>query len=160
MKITFGEASVDGVRATHADWQHKASIVQAPTQMDFGFTFVAEDPDGHRPRVFSPAANPRRAVETSALLTRLDRAKDDQAGMRFLGLAVSACPGDVVHTASVRPDIIARFDIEPFPPDLRGQSHRNIGLSDGTLMTSSNPCATQDRTCSADASRRKIATGA
>jgi hypothetical protein len=27
-----------------------------PTKMDFGTTFVALDPDGHRLRVFAPAA--------------------------------------------------------------------------------------------------------
>ena len=31
-------------------------IVQEPTDMDFGRTFVALDPDGHRLRVFAPAA--------------------------------------------------------------------------------------------------------
>ena len=32
------------------------TILQAPMQMDFGTTFVATDPDGHRLRVFVPAA--------------------------------------------------------------------------------------------------------
>ena len=32
-------------------------ILQEPTQMDFGFTFTAADPDGHRLRVFAPSAN-------------------------------------------------------------------------------------------------------
>jgi len=59
VEITFSQASPAEVRATHADWQHEATIVQPPTLMDFGFTFVAEDPDGHRLRVFSPAENPR-----------------------------------------------------------------------------------------------------
>ncbi|MBB4866949.1 catechol 2,3-dioxygenase-like lactoylglutathione lyase family enzyme [Pseudomonas nitritireducens] len=37
----------------HRDWQqHGVEIVQAPTQMDFGYTFTALDPDGHRLRVF------------------------------------------------------------------------------------------------------------
>ena len=31
-------------------------IVQKPTAMDFGHTFVALDPDGHRLRVFAPGA--------------------------------------------------------------------------------------------------------
>jgi len=31
------------------------AIVQEPARMDFGFTFTAADPDGHRLRVFSPA---------------------------------------------------------------------------------------------------------
>ena len=31
------------------------ATLQAPTRMDFGLTFTASDPDGHRLRVFSPA---------------------------------------------------------------------------------------------------------
>jgi len=31
-------------------------IIQEPVQMDFGYTFVATDPDGHRLRVFVPEA--------------------------------------------------------------------------------------------------------
>ncbi len=43
-------ASVD---ATHADWVKRGhTILQAPTEMDFGYTFTAADPDGHRLRVF------------------------------------------------------------------------------------------------------------
>ena len=30
-------------------------ILQEPTKMDFGFTFTAADPDGHRLRVFAPS---------------------------------------------------------------------------------------------------------
>jgi hypothetical protein len=30
-------------------------IIQEPVKMDFGFTFTAADPDGHRLRVFAPA---------------------------------------------------------------------------------------------------------
>lgn len=52
--------SVDGddtVRAMHADWRGKGlKIIQPPTAMDFGFTFVALDPDGHRLRVFAAGA--------------------------------------------------------------------------------------------------------
>ncbi len=41
--------------ATHAAWAAKGlSILQPPTDMDFGRTFVALDPDGHRLRVFRP----------------------------------------------------------------------------------------------------------
>ncbi len=29
-------------------------MLQEPTRMDFGFTFTAADPDGHRIRVFAP----------------------------------------------------------------------------------------------------------
>ena len=32
-------------------------IIQEPTRMDFGLTFTAADPDGHRLRVFSPGQN-------------------------------------------------------------------------------------------------------
>ena len=50
-------ADADAVRAAHADWsRRKLPIAQAPTAMDFGYTFVALDPDGHRLRVFAPGA--------------------------------------------------------------------------------------------------------
>jgi len=49
-----GAAAVD---ATHAAWCVKGlPILQAPVAMDFGYTFVALDPDGHRLRVFAPGA--------------------------------------------------------------------------------------------------------
>jgi catechol 2,3-dioxygenase-like lactoylglutathione lyase family enzyme len=55
LAITVQDA--DAVRATHADWsRRKLKIAQPPIAMDFGFTFVALDPDGHRLRVFAPAA--------------------------------------------------------------------------------------------------------
>lgn len=48
-----GAAEVD---RTHAAWQGKGLvIVQAPADLDFGRTFVALDPDGHRLRVLAPA---------------------------------------------------------------------------------------------------------
>ena len=48
------DASVTGM---HADWSKRGlRIEQAPVHLDFGFTFVALDPDGHRLRVFAPAA--------------------------------------------------------------------------------------------------------
>jgi predicted enzyme related to lactoylglutathione lyase len=47
------EAAVD---AAFADWRGQdVAIAQTPTRMDFGYTFVALDPDGHRLRVFAPA---------------------------------------------------------------------------------------------------------
>jgi predicted enzyme related to lactoylglutathione lyase len=50
-----GEAEVD---ARFAEWRARGvAIVQEPTRMDFGYTFVGLDPDGHRLRVFAPAAN-------------------------------------------------------------------------------------------------------
>ncbi|MGH7122952.1 MAG: VOC family protein [Stellaceae bacterium] len=43
------------VDATHRDWQALGlRILHAPTDLDFGRTFVALDPDGHRLRVFFP----------------------------------------------------------------------------------------------------------
>ncbi len=44
------------VDATHADWREKgANIVMEPSDLDFGRTFVAADPDGHRLRVYTVA---------------------------------------------------------------------------------------------------------
>ena len=38
-----------------SEWKNLGfSIVQKKTMMDFGYTFVATDPDGHRLRVFAP----------------------------------------------------------------------------------------------------------
>ena len=51
-EVAFIAADVD---ATHADWAAKGTaILQPPTDMDFGRTFTAADPDGHRLRVFRP----------------------------------------------------------------------------------------------------------
>lgn len=57
IEISFSEDNYDAVRATFDDWKNKSRIIQQPTEMDFGFTFVAEDPDGHRLRVFAPATD-------------------------------------------------------------------------------------------------------
>ncbi len=44
------------VDAIAEQWRGKGiEIAQAPTKMDFGYTFVALDPDGHRVRVVAPA---------------------------------------------------------------------------------------------------------
>jgi catechol-2,3-dioxygenase len=41
------------VDATYKSWTSKnIPIAQTPTKMDFGYTFVGLDPDGHRLRVF------------------------------------------------------------------------------------------------------------
>ena len=54
-EIAFTVGNADAVRATHDNWVKRGfKIVQVPTQLDFGFTFVALDPDGHRLRVFAP----------------------------------------------------------------------------------------------------------
>jgi catechol 2,3-dioxygenase-like lactoylglutathione lyase family enzyme len=50
-------ADAAAVDAVHADWRGRGlTILQPPTAMEFGRTFVALDPDGHRLRVFAPAA--------------------------------------------------------------------------------------------------------
>lgn len=47
-------ASVD---ETHDRWKALGiPMLQAPTNLDFGRTFTAADPDGHRLRVFNPPA--------------------------------------------------------------------------------------------------------
>jgi catechol 2,3-dioxygenase-like lactoylglutathione lyase family enzyme len=54
-EIAFAVADNDAVRRIHADWGARAlRIAQVPTDLDFGHTFVALDPDGHRLRVFAP----------------------------------------------------------------------------------------------------------
>ena len=59
IEVCFSEDGYDAVRTTFDDWKQKARTIQQPTEMDFGFTFVVEDPDGHRLRVFAPAPRPR-----------------------------------------------------------------------------------------------------
>jgi hypothetical protein len=40
----------------HRSWAARGlSIIQSPVAMDFGYTFVALDPDAHRLRVFAPS---------------------------------------------------------------------------------------------------------
>jgi predicted enzyme related to lactoylglutathione lyase len=49
-ELAFKVEDVDAVRA---DWTARGlPVLQAPTDMDFGRTFVALDPDGHRLRVY------------------------------------------------------------------------------------------------------------
>lgn len=60
IEISFSEDNKDAVRATYAEWSKLGlKVVQEPTEMDFGFTFVVEDADGHRLRPFVLADNPR-----------------------------------------------------------------------------------------------------
>jgi hypothetical protein len=43
------------VEATHTRWLALGlPIAQPPTRMDFGYTCVGLDPDGHRLRAFAP----------------------------------------------------------------------------------------------------------
>ncbi len=57
-EIAFSLTDNAAVEKLHAEWRGRGlTIVQAPTDLDFGRTFVALDPDGHRLRVFAPAAS-------------------------------------------------------------------------------------------------------
>lgn len=54
-ELAFELADEAALRALHAQWQQQGlPIAQAPVAMDFGVTFVACDPDGHRLRAFAP----------------------------------------------------------------------------------------------------------
>ena len=53
-EIAFSVKDRESVRTIHAEWKENAlPILQPLTDMDFGYTFVATDPDGHRLRVFA-----------------------------------------------------------------------------------------------------------
>jgi len=55
-ELGFPVASADKVRLTRDTWARLGlRIIQEPVQLEFGYTFTAADPDGHRLRVFSPA---------------------------------------------------------------------------------------------------------
>ena len=54
-EIAIALSDEAAVEAMHDEWRARgARIAQPPTKMDFGFTFVALDPDGHRVRAFVP----------------------------------------------------------------------------------------------------------
>ena len=56
MEILFAVKSKAEVEALLKDWTAlRLKIVQQPTQMDFGYTFTATDPDGHRLRAYLPS---------------------------------------------------------------------------------------------------------
>jgi catechol 2,3-dioxygenase-like lactoylglutathione lyase family enzyme len=58
MELGFPVADDASVTATRDRWAGLGlKILQEPVKMDFGFTFTAADPDGHRLRVFSPTQN-------------------------------------------------------------------------------------------------------
>lgn len=57
-ELGFTVDSDDEVRTTRDDWVKLGlRILQEPTEMDFGYTFTAADPDGHRLRVYRPSQN-------------------------------------------------------------------------------------------------------
>ena len=54
-EVAVTVADDDALAALHADWVARGlTILQPPTEVDFGRTFLALDPDGHRLRVFRP----------------------------------------------------------------------------------------------------------
>ena len=55
-ELAMAVATNEEVEALCADRRRKGvAILQEPVTMDFGRTFLAADPDGHRLRVFCPA---------------------------------------------------------------------------------------------------------
>ena len=55
-ELAFQVDDAAAVDATYHVWSGKnLSVLQKPVDLDFGRTFVALDPDGHRLRVFAPA---------------------------------------------------------------------------------------------------------
>jgi catechol 2,3-dioxygenase-like lactoylglutathione lyase family enzyme len=66
-EIAFPAETGTDVDRRHADWSARGiAILQAPTELDFGRSFVALDPDGNRLRVFAPSEETqeiRRRIE-------------------------------------------------------------------------------------------------
>ena len=55
-EIGFKMHSAAQIDGTHADWQAKGAMIAfPPTDLGFGRSFVALDPDGHRLRVYAVA---------------------------------------------------------------------------------------------------------
>ena len=55
-EIAFPVDGTEEVDALFAEWSGRGvTIAQPPTKMDFGYTFLALDPDGQRLRVFAPS---------------------------------------------------------------------------------------------------------
>jgi catechol 2,3-dioxygenase-like lactoylglutathione lyase family enzyme len=55
-ELGFNVSSDEAVTTTFKDWTKRGlAIAQEPVKMNFGFTFTALDPDGHRLRVYNPA---------------------------------------------------------------------------------------------------------
>ena len=56
-EIAFSVPNRQDVEHRFTDWSQQGLVMlQTLTEMDFGYTFVALDPDGHRLRVFTPSA--------------------------------------------------------------------------------------------------------
>jgi predicted enzyme related to lactoylglutathione lyase len=55
-ELAFAVPDNATVTAMYADWQKRGlNFAQEPIDLDFGHSFVALDPDGHRLRVFAPS---------------------------------------------------------------------------------------------------------
>jgi predicted enzyme related to lactoylglutathione lyase len=55
-EVAFSVENDEAVAALYKTWStHGLAILQQPVNLDFGCTFVAQDPDGHRLRVFAPS---------------------------------------------------------------------------------------------------------
>lgn len=66
-ELAFTVADADALNQRHMEWSLRGlPILQAPTNMDFGRTFVALDPDGHRLRVFAPGSAATAPKEPAA----------------------------------------------------------------------------------------------
>jgi len=60
VELVFVEETDAAVDARHAEWRAAGlEILQDPVHAEFGRTFTAADPDGHRLRVYHVAENPR-----------------------------------------------------------------------------------------------------
>jgi predicted enzyme related to lactoylglutathione lyase len=56
-EVAFSLENDQIVNDTHQRWAGQGvPMLQAPTRMDFGYTFCAVDPDGHRLRAFAAGA--------------------------------------------------------------------------------------------------------
>jgi catechol 2,3-dioxygenase-like lactoylglutathione lyase family enzyme len=53
-EICFYLGNIAEVDQTYADWTKRGlRVLQTPVELDFGYTFVVTDPDGHRLRVYA-----------------------------------------------------------------------------------------------------------
>lgn len=60
VELSFSLPDRTSVRETYEAWKRLGlHVVQEPTDMDFGFTCVLADPDGHRLRPFVLGDSPR-----------------------------------------------------------------------------------------------------
>ena len=74
------------MRPTYEDWKKLGlKVLQEPTDLDFGFTFIVEDPDGHRLR-------PTEDFPHGPSVTRQGRLSRDRHEMWRLGYALPQSP--------------------------------------------------------------------